>query len=159
MQQPSNQINQFGKLYGKSITNKDTIMEEINETLHCDKPPAIEFFYVEPFPKTTWFGVDIAFLLFGHAVISYTYKEKQYAVNITGYEKNFNMVEISDPTDYLFGREHPTPQGGIYNRTFVGLRIENMDEQTIELLHNYYMNLQIQEKKGLTNFSFGLFQS
>lgn len=149
----------FGKLNGSTITNKSTILDDIDKALGCTKPPDIEFLFVETFPKITIFGFDIPSLPFGHAVVRYTYKGEQKIMNIIGYNSKYPMVNFSHPEDYLFGRDDnlPNPQGGIYNRQFVSVRFEKYDPQKIEWMDNFFSKLAVQDKEGAVEFSFGLF--
>lgn len=71
-------------------------------------------------------------------------------MNISAPADHPTLVNFIDPTEYFFGIDYDkgngAVQGGIYNRSFVGLRIENCKPGTIESLHLYYKALEAKEK-------------
>lgn len=70
--------------------------------------------------------------------------------NIVGGGKALNSANFLHPADYLFGtqgwsgskKQVTSDQMAVYNRGFVGLRIEKVAPETIEALHAYYIALQ-----------------
>jgi hypothetical protein len=63
----------FGLENGTSISNKDTVLSEIDRVLGVSKAPDVEYFYVKPYcwfriPFTSW---GISYNSYGHAAVRY----------------------------------------------------------------------------------------
>jgi hypothetical protein len=74
-------------------------------------------------------------------------------MNIVGM-RGSQMVNFLHPSDYLFGDQKNlvgSEQGGIYHRSFVGIRIENVETEKIEKMHKYYLELQERAKTEKCN--------
>jgi hypothetical protein len=57
----SNVAKDFGAHHGTPITNKSTILSEVDRCLRRDKPPSVEYIFVAPFSRWTskwlpWFS-------------------------------------------------------------------------------------------------------
>jgi len=138
----------FGAKNGTEITNKSTVLEEIDKALNMPKPPAIEYIFVEPFMNWTlsyfsWIG--FAGNYYGHAAVRYTLPTGESVVmNIEGSGKG-PMVNFVPAEEYIFGTKYfdkGSSQGGIYNRNMVSVRIEDYPEDKIVDLDHYYRKLQ-----------------
>ena len=96
-----------------------------------------------PFPSWTIFGNGIG-SPFGHSAIRYTLPcGEQIVMNITKNRNGKTMVNFIDPTEYIFGIdsfESGGEQGGVYNRTIVGVRIENYPEENIRDLDYFFID-------------------
>ncbi|KAL0486673.1 hypothetical protein AKO1_001655 [Acrasis kona] len=145
----------------KEVTNKGTILKEINSILNVKRSPAIEYLYVEP---------AITFSLsnakhsssnpYGHAAIRYRIpntNEESVVMNIVG--KGGKMVHFLKPEDYLFGdpivftETEGNEQGGIYNRHMIGFRVEEWPDELLQEMHNYYQDLSQRDTTKDANFS------
>eukprot|EP01080_Neovahlkampfia_damariscottae_P010446 gene10446-2968_t len=150
-------------------TIKKTILSEIDKTIGRNKPPAIEYIYVNPvqsfkFRFSKLFSSDSSQNPYGHACVKYTLKDgTQKLMNIVGLP-TMKMVHFIDPKHYLFSDPNITQvdgseQGGIYNRSFVGFRIEEYDEDLIKKMDEFFKELDndnLNGKRGytlLTSFS------
>lgn len=137
----------FGGPNGPSISNKGTIFDEIDEALGVDSPPDIEVILTDHIayvgnPLSAFLHKTV--LRFGHVAIRYTTSDGvQRVMNILGDfdDPESSMVNFVEPSDYYFGTkgfESFAQQGGVYNRPFVGLRIENVSPGATDALHAYY---------------------
>jgi len=151
-------IKMLGK--DKEITNKNTILNEIDKALGKDKPPAIELLFFQPFSKFTFWGINIPNLPFGHVAVRYTYKGENKIMNIIGYDPDNKMINFVDPTEYLFGTNFegcPSPQGGIYNREIVSIRIEEYSEEKIKWIDDFFNKTNTKDIEQKASFSLVLF--
>lgn len=64
----------FGEPNGTPITNKSTVLREIDAALGCSKPPAVEYLLVRPFSiiRIPFTNVGICWNSFGHSAVRYT---------------------------------------------------------------------------------------
>lgn len=147
----------FGAVGGTHISNKDTILDDINIALGKPKNPSVEYLFVTPFVHIKLpFGYGISYNTYGHATIRYTTPDGMDVVmNIQGKEKGKIMVRFYDAKEYLYGTDSTKigSQKGIYNRTIVGLRVENVDPEAIKRMHEYYLRLQTDEQQDLVRFN------
>jgi len=125
------------------IKNKNTILDELNESLGYKSNPSVEYLITKPYGLVKLpFGLgSINYNWFGHSALRYTTPEgKDIVVNVEAKEKGKNFIQIYDANEYLFGTK--SAQKGIYQRDIVGLRIENVSQLDIKLMHNYIMDLK-----------------
>jgi hypothetical protein len=141
------------------ISNKATVLSEIDHALGRSQPPALEYLYVQP-AVTFRFSTNSASAQnpYGHAAIRYTYKGEQIVMNIVGRVPGLPLVNFLSAEDYLYGdplrtQEIGSEQGGAYMRSIVGLRIENWPEENIEKLHHYYQQVKQRNMVKEANFS------
>mmetsp|Transcript_30504 Transcript_30504/g.42083 ORF Transcript_30504/g.42083 Transcript_30504/m.42083 type:complete len:350 (-) Transcript_30504:46-1095(-) len=116
-----------------------------------NKPPAVEYIFVEPFGA---YGV-VSTNPYGHAAVRYTLGGEQKVFNIVGFG-GVHMVTFIHPNDYLFGTcgwKEGNEAGGIYNRTFHGLRIENVHEEKIEIMDAYFRALEQDARSHQATYS------
>jgi hypothetical protein len=122
----------FGAPDGSEISNKDSILQEIDEALGVSKPPDIEYIFVEPYSDFSLAGIGIGRNPYGHAALRYTLPSgEQILMNIVGVPGR-QMVNFLDPVEYLYGTgffEEGAEQRGVYNRTMVSVRIEQVEPE------------------------------
>lgn len=148
--------NNFGKLNGTPISNKDTILSEINEKLATDKNPDVEYLLSRPYSVIPLlFGYGINYNFFGHSSVRYNLNGLDIVANIEGKRNGQVMVVFYDAKEYLYGTNELTngAQRGVYNRNIAGIRIENVSHNKILTMHNYFLDLQEQEKNGYKKFN------
>lgn len=147
----------FGKVNGTPIANKDVILDEINNVLEKYKNPSIEYLFVKPFSHIALpFGYGITYNNYGHSAVRYTHPDgRDVVMNIQGKEHGKLMVRYYDAKEYMFGTQSDKigSQKGIYNRDIVGLRIENVNTEDIQKMHDYFEQLQIDEQHDLKKFN------
>lgn len=142
----------FGAEGGTPIINKDSILGEVDAALGTHRPPDLEVLLTDHVcnvgnPVSRW--LHLSLLRFGHIAVRYTTKDGTSRVmNILGGEAlglpGARMVNFVNPAEYMYGVhgfETFSQQGGVYNRPFIGVRIERVSEGAIEALHAYYMAL------------------
>ncbi len=80
---------------------------------------------------------------------------KDIVVNIQAKEGN-TFIRIHDAKEYFYGTDprESGAQRGVYNRDFIGLRIENVSDENIKLLHQYVEELLANKDD---HFRFNLF--
>lgn len=154
---------------GSAITNKDTILSDVDRALGTNKPPDIEVFLTDHVCNTSNAAstfIHLHLLRFGHVGIRYrTSDGVDRVMNING---DFNprpvrrrgssgsrhrdescddnlplhhptMVNFIPPEEFIFGTDGElAQQGGVYNRPFVSVRIENVAPGATDALHSYY---------------------
>ena len=148
----------------KNVQNKDTILKEIDDALQVEKPPSIEYIFVQPFSQ---FHLPLPFSkkkygfhfnTFGHSAVRYTLDDNgtegtsvtEYVMNIEAQEGSRDMVNFRDPKEFLFGDSGP--QGGVHNREMVGIRIENVDREKVREMHEYFLRVQEDSRRGRNKF-------
>lgn len=152
----------FGAPNGTTISNIDTIADEIDQALGVSKPPDVEVILTDHMayvanPLSRF--LHLAFLRFGHIAIRYTTSDGvQHVMNILGdfSKPNSQMINFQKPEDYWYGTkgfETFSQQGGVYNRPFVGVRIENVTSGATDAMHKYYQALDAASKIGRVNAS------
>lgn len=146
----------FGELNGTEISNKNTILDELNNKLGYDKNPDVEYFLSRPYTVLPLpFGYGINYNSYGHSSVRYNLDGKDIVVNIEGKRDGKVMVVIYDTKEYLYGTNPETngAQRGVYNRNIAGIRIENVSKEKIQQMHNYFLELQENEKSGFKKFN------
>ncbi|KAL3914390.1 MAG: hypothetical protein SGARI_000149 [Bacillariaceae sp.] len=135
--------------HGPALANKDGILQDVNKALGVSKPPDIEILLADHICSkhsklSTW--IHLHLIRFGHVAIKYrTSDGKEQVMNINGdfsSDPDAKMVYFIDPATYLFGTDPVlSPQGGVYNRPFVGVRIENVADGATDAMHAYFQAL------------------
>jgi hypothetical protein len=150
----NNHVDKFGEPDGNPISNKETILEEINLALgkNHDQNPSIEYLITKPYGLFRLpFGLgSFCFNWFGHSALRYTTPNgRDIVVNIEAKENGKNFIQIYDAKEYLFGTNTTTcgAQRGIYQRDIVGLRVENVPLDNIIKMHKYIEKLQLDNNK------------
>ena len=100
-------LDDFGKVGGTHVDNKDTILAEINRALGKSKNPSVEYLFVTPFVHIRLpFGYGFNYNSYGHAVIRYTTADgRDVVMNIQGKEEGKLMVRFYDANEYLYGTD------------------------------------------------------
>ena len=154
------------------LSNKSSILPLVNRALGRSRPPAVEFLVAAavrgsaqvPWPRRL-LGNPC-----GHALVAYRLPgqqkgrpEQQVVMNIVnpGHASNPSSVHIVNflsleemlfgigDTDGACGSE----QGGVYNRAFTGLRIEELPDADILAMHHAFLSLAQQGAAGRLSFS------
>ena len=135
----------FGRRNGGAIANKASILSDVDDALTGGRPPDLEVLLADHLtavdsPAAEW--AHTLFLRYGHVSVRYTTSDgRQRVMNILGGVEGADMVNMVDPSDYLYGThgwETYAQQGGVYNRDFVGVRVERCAPGAIDALHAYY---------------------
>eukprot|EP01084_Bolivina_argentea_P198754 340240_1 len=132
--------------------NVNTLLNDIDKNLGVRTPPSMEYLYVVPAVAWSWSGLWFLRKVYsscnpyGHAAVRYTTSDgSQYLLNIVG-KPGSRMVNFLHPTDYLFGDPSVTcalgsEQGGVFQRSIIGFRLENYPPNKIDDMHQYFMDL------------------
>lgn len=131
--------------------------------LICESP-FVEYFFTKPawrkiFSFINKKGSTSAVNPYGHASIRYCIPNKlDVMMNVSGV-KNDKLVNFFDSDKFLFTNslEQGNEQGGIINRSFISIRINNICETKITQLHNYYQNLQDMNTKNIIGYDMILY--
>lgn len=150
------------KTPGKCIENKDTILQDLDNTINS-KPPDIEYILVQPFAtwKIPFTNYGICFNTFGHSSIRYTMPDgEQKVMNIHGKMDGKNMVHFHKPEDFFFNTDatKTSPQGGLYNRNMTGIRLHDVEPEKIIAIDNYFHKIKKDYENGKNNFFIFPFQ-
>lgn len=172
-----NQINQFNQPYKvtngrqlSTILDKEKIFDKIDGLIDSSKTTkntdtgSIEYIFVKP-AWTKIFDKNIALNPYGHSCVRYSYTTNHEnntidenntninkVMNIVGL-KNHNLVNFINPTNYMFsGKDIGNEQGGILNRSFISIRIDNVDANKVIALNDFYEKLDRDNKQGLIKY-------
>jgi hypothetical protein len=134
------------------IANKSTIFSEIDKTLGRKKPCSVEYLITKPNPLFSLLGYGFNFNWFGHSTVIYTMPcGTRKVFNITGINRNNSqMISFYTPEDYLFDRN--PDQGGIFNRDFIGIRIEDVPEANIIAMDQIFKEISDNSISGKAKF-------
>jgi hypothetical protein len=142
----------FGASGGTEISNKATVLNQIDRAVGTGKPPAFELIYCDVGPDTN-LGMTIS--PSGHLTARYTMPDgTQKLFNVFGTSLVSPMkINFSNPEDYFFGTGNfSETNGGIYNRTFYTVRIETLAPDQLTKLDAYYTGLVARGKAGTAMF-------
>ncbi len=125
----------------RDVQNKHEVLGDLDRFLGHDRPPAVEFIFVEAAaPEAACFAL-------GHAALRYTLPSRDGAVpvsrvvNITkgnGKAGEMQLVEVyEDPADYLLGTHGLKGAGGVFARSICTIRIPEWNDEAIASLHYY----------------------
>jgi hypothetical protein len=94
---------------------------------------------------------------YGHSVIRYSTENNNRGniiMNICGL-KNCSLVNFFDPAEYLFTSkmEEGNEQGGVFRRSFLGVRIDNIDPKMTQKLDEFYKELSQKHTQGEIEFT------
>lgn len=132
----------FGQVDGTPISNKCTILSEIDDVLE-KKSPSVEYILCKPFAYIKLpFGFGFNFNSYGHSAVRYTDSDNNDIVmNIEGKVEGKPMVQFYKASDYFYGTDpnkHGSQKGAMYNRDMVGIRIENVDPNDVKKCMNIF---------------------
>jgi hypothetical protein len=149
----------FGELSGVSISNKDTILQEIDNKL--GRKSCLEYIITYPIGYITLpFGLgSITYNFYGHSVLMFKNLDGQYViVNIEAKEVGKPFIKYYDPKEYLYGTNPETcgAQRGVYNRNMVGIRVYGVKPEDMQDMIDHIENLiQMENKKIKFNIVLG----
>lgn len=132
------------------ILNKSSIFEEIDKALGKTKSPAVEYLIAKPYSYFNMFGYGLNFNWYGHSAVIYTMPDGQRKVFNIVSGKDRELVKFHTPEDYLFTRN--SNQGGIFNRDFIGIRVEDLPEKDIIIMDKKFQEIHDNAVKGLVKF-------
>lgn len=119
------------------------------------RPPSIEYIFVEPYTSHRLYKsyLTLSFRPFGHSAVRYTLPDgTQKLVNISKQE-GVKLVAFYEPHEWLYGLAPEfEEQGGVYTRHMVGIRVENVADEDVLALDEYYRRLGKQYEDGLAKF-------
>lgn len=154
----------FGAPFGEEVTNKHTILGDLDKFLGSREPPAVEYVFVEPylnFARKTGrvFGRwQITLNPYGHAVVRYTLPgtKEQVVMNIVGLAGE-ELVNFLPPEEFFFGTNFDiktgNEQGGLYNRNFVSVRVQRVPDERVLAMHQYFLDLANRAHKEKVNYN------
>ncbi|MBI5623570.1 MAG: Zn-dependent oligopeptidase [Elusimicrobia bacterium] len=146
----------FGAKGGAEISNKATILDEVDRALGQKAPPALEYIFVRPLAllklsRDSGSGTNP----YGHALVRYTMPDgTRKIMNIVG-AKGRAMVNFLKPEDYLYGTgtfDSGSEQGGVYNRGMFSVRVEKLAPERILALDRYYTELAARARSKEAGF-------
>jgi hypothetical protein len=152
-------MSNFGELYGTSISNKDTILEEIDKEL--GRKPSLEYLITYPIGYFNLpFGLGtFTYNSYGHSSLRYI---DQYGndiiANIEAKEVGKPFIQFYKTQEYLYGIIPETcgAQRGVYNRNIVGIRVYGIKPENMREMHEHIIKLiQIEHEKVEFNIFFG----
>ena len=154
-------FSQFGAPYGEEISNKDTILSNIDRRLGHRFPPDVEYIYVEPYLNYASKSVYLTANPYGHSAIRYTLPDtkEQLVMNIVGLADH-ELVNFLSPEDFFFSTNFDTKigneQGGIYNRNFASIRIQRVPPEKILAMHQYFLDLHSRSHTHWADYNIAL---
>jgi hypothetical protein len=159
----ASQTKLLGSPNGLEISNKATILSDVDLALGVEKPPSVEIIHVENF---CWSFVPVMhWNVFGHIAVRYTLGNQQYLVDIENVGFGKLIVNFLRPEDFFYGTQGFADGSnrlhGLYNRNMFGLRIETYNNDEVENMHEYFMALRedaLTEKIGYSLFGSPLYE-
>jgi hypothetical protein len=97
----------FGRRNGGAIANKASILSDVDDALTGGRPPDLEVLLADHLtavdsPAAEW--AHTLFLRYGHVSVRYTTSDgRQRVMNILGGVEGADMVNMVEPSDYLYG--------------------------------------------------------
>ncbi|VBB19041.1 hypothetical protein YASMINEVIRUS_1573 [Yasminevirus sp. GU-2018] len=134
-----------------SVENKDEIFHEIDKALNRPGPASVEYLVARPHSGFTFFGMGFNFNWYGHGAVVYTMPDGTRKVfNIVGGKPIGGIVEQHTPEEYLFTRN--SDQGGVYNREFIGIRVQNVPSESIVKMDAKFEEIKRTSEVGNAKF-------
>lgn len=143
----------------RRVKDYKDIRKNMDELMSADGNKTIEYIFTKP--KWSRF---LSFLLkdsqstgnpYGHSAIRYIDPNtgKDVVMNVCGV-KGKTLINFIQAEEYLFTDifHEGNEQGGIFNRSFVGVRIENVPVEKIKRLDEYYKQLAKDHIEGRIQF-------
>ena len=162
----------FGQEGGQEVNNKHAVLSRVDAALGMRSPPALEYIFCEPSPPAQCDSFLKRFLAYsfghGHAALRYTLPPlegagqdaapRQFLLNITNPAANGGKIVCSlEPAEYFFGTSAAvfgaSEQYGIYCRSYVTLRFEELAAHQVLALHEYFQALQKRSARGEVVFA------
>lgn len=135
----------------RTVTNHNSIIPQIDNRLTDEPNRTVEYIFTKPAWKLIFskqiFQFHSSINPYGHAGIRYynPYNGKSIVMNVS----NSPLINFFDSDKYLFTDDKMPGNGqcGVFNRSFLSIRIENVDLERIKKLHEFYLNLQHESLK------------
>jgi len=123
------------------IDNKESILDDLDTSL--GRKASIEYTFVRSFSQVRipFTNTGFSWNAFGHSAIRYTTPKGEDVVMNVEAKTNPNkksIIEFHKPSNYFFGPINP--QGGIYKREFITIRLYNIPEENIAKMHQFYLD-------------------
>ncbi len=147
----------------RSVIGRETIFSMIETRLGLNPTSNVEYLFTKPCWKNIFKslgGTNSSVNPYGHSVVRYQLPGEIHRImNICG-SNNDNLVNFIPPEDYLFTDQtgNGNEQGGIFNRPFLGLRLENRNQEEILDINRYFQNLDLLNQQERAEFQIFLFQ-
>ena len=111
----------FGAPDGEEISNKSTILSEIDRYLGYHDPPDVEYVYVEPYLNYASKSLYLTANPYGHAVVRYTLPDtkEQLVMNIVGLAEH-ELVNFLHPEEFFFSTNFDTKIGNEQTQSIEG---------------------------------------
>lgn len=139
---------------GRQISRRADVYPEIYQALGIKTASSVECIFTKPQWKRI-FTLNSSINPYGHSVIRYDHPDRGNVImNVCG-QPDQSLINFFPAEDFLLTDElHPgNEQGGIFNRSFIGARVEGVDASTIVQLHQNYTELDQKHKQGEIMFS------
>jgi hypothetical protein len=145
-------MSDFGKLNGTSISNKETILSELDT--HFGRKPCLEYLITYPIGYLNLpFGLGtLTYNSYGHSSLRYINPDKIDTIaNIEAKEHGKPFIQFYKPNEYLYGVDPNScgAQRGVYNRNVVGIRVYGVKEENMIEMHNHILKLIEMEHNGI----------
>lgn len=159
------------------IADYDGVFDRIDNLVKADervgKTGCVEYIFTLPAWKKIFTSSFILSLFgrngsnsaanpYGHACIRYSYYQNldhiHKIMNVSG-QKNNPLINFLDPHKYMFTDERDigNQQGGIINRSFLSVRVDNVDTEKIVKLDEYYKRLAEDNKNNKVQYGMILY--
>eukprot|EP01104_Vermistella_antarctica_P004081 TRINITY_DN1458_c0_g1_i2.p1 TRINITY_DN1458_c0_g1~~TRINITY_DN1458_c0_g1_i2.p1 ORF type:complete len:411 (+),score=52.84 TRINITY_DN1458_c0_g1_i2:88-1320(+) len=159
----------FGRCDGVEVANKDTFLSEVDQCLGHDKPPLIEFIFVEPsaISDTSPLGSKLANYgySFGHATLRYSTggSSDTVVLNICNPATGNSLVNTISASDYFASLDEDSykasEQYGIYGRSYFSVRLEGVTHDNVKRLEEFIESLRARHAQGSVSFNLTPFHS
>ena len=111
----------FGRRDGGAIANKASILSDVDDALTGGRPPDLEVLLADHLtavdsPAAEW--AHTLFLRYGHVSVRYTTSDgRQRVMKILGGVEGADMVNMVEPSDYLYGTHGWETQAPVWKST------------------------------------------
>jgi hypothetical protein len=137
-----------------------SVLGKIDEEIGVDEnSPFIEYIFTKPmWWDKTISGYNFAGNPYGHALIRYRLPNGEDKImNICG-KKGCSLVNFFDPSKYFFTSETTdgNEQGGIFNRSFITIRVDDVSDEDVYKLDEYYNKINTMNNNNEAEFGAAL---
>lgn len=146
------------KSNGIPLKNKATILEEIDTAIKR-KSPSIEYFVCLPYSqiKLPFLNIGFTYNVYGHSAVRYklpqddgTYKDIVMNIEAKQEPNLNNILNFYSTPDYLFDVD--AKHYGVYARDILSVAYEDVPDEKLKEMHEYYENLQHKSLTGHKQF-------
>lgn len=141
------------------MLDHDDLMKKIDSEVNSPSDRCVEYIFTKP--KWSYFfkflvnDSQSAMNPYGHSALRYVDPDtgEDTVMNVCGL-KGKKLINFIPAHEYLFTDifHEGNEQGGVFNRSFLGVRVENVDKEKIRELHKYFKELQVKQDKGEIRF-------